>query len=260
MDFSAKKLVCFALFWVGLLFSAFSKSGVKNKILVQLKTEAMDRGCLVGKKGIGFVSDIVVQKDTWGIYGDLDVFCPVQAKNVFSDRWKVSGGFLKKLTECFTWDVGVRYAFLQRLGFERVGHWTEFYTGIRSNLLMHPSVYFYWDQERRQKCFELKFGHDFDLSVLDWYKLTLSWENTLGLLKARRPYAQIDGGHLNRRHKYWYIETTFLLKRHFDENFSLYVGPMFTYNTGGIQSWTIANAATHRSHFCSVVFGCELSF
>ena len=260
MGFLAKKVVWIALLGVGLLLPAFSENGVKNKTQVQVKTEAMDRGCLVGKRGIAVVSDVVVQKNTWGIYGGLDVFCPLQAKDVFSDRWKLSGGFLKKLTEHFTWDLGVRYTFLQRLGFERVGHWTEIYTGIRSDLLMHPRIYFYWDQERRQKCFELKFGHDFDLSVFDWNQLTLSWENTLGFLTARRPYAQLEGGRLNRRHRYWYVETAFLLKRHLRENFSLYAGPVLTYNTGGIQSWTIANAATHRSHFCSIVFGCEVSF
>ena len=143
MDFSAKKLVCFALFGVGLLLSAFSENGVKNQTLIQLKTEAIDRGCLVGKRGIAVVSDVVVRKDAWGLYGGLDVFCPLQAKEIFSDRWKLSGGFLKKLTEHFTWDLGVRYTFLQRLGFERVGHWTEIYTGVRSDLLMHPSFYFY---------------------------------------------------------------------------------------------------------------------
>ena len=260
MDFSAKKLIGFALFGLTLPCFAFSENGVKGKILVQLKTEAMERGCLVGKRGIAVVSDVVVQKDKCGFYGGLDIFFPLQAKDVFSDRWKLSGGFLKKLTEHFTWDLGFRYGFLQRLGFERVGHWTEFYTGIRSDLLMYPSFYFYWDKERRQKCFELKFGHAFDLSIFDWNQLTLSWENTLGLLKARRPYAQIDGGRLNRRHKYWYVETAFLLKYRKCESFTFYAGPMFTYNTGGIQSWTIANVATRRSHFCSVVFGCELSF
>ena len=50
------------------------------------------------------------------------------------------------------------------------------------------------------------------------------------------------------------------MQKYGHEGFSLYVGPVLTYNTGGIQSWTIANAATYRSHFCSVVFGCELSF
>ena len=88
----------------------------------------------------------------------------------------------------------------------------------------------------------------------------MSWDNTFGLLKARRPYAQIEDGRLNRRHKYWYVETAFLLKHYVSENFSFYVGPALAYNTGGTQSWTIANVATHRSHFCSLVFGCELSF
>lgn len=260
MGVSAKKIACFSLFWLSLLLSAFSENGIKSKTIVQLKTEAIERGCLVGKRGVAVVSDIVIQKNTWGLYGDLDVFCPLQAKDIFSDRWKFSGGFLKKLTEHFTWDFGIRYSFLQRLGFEHIGHWTEVYTGIRSDLLMQPKIYFYWDQERRQKCFELKFGHDFDLSVFDWKQLTLSWENTLGLLKARRPYAHFEGGRLNRKHKYWYVETAFLLKYHRWENFIFHAGPIFAYNTGGIQSWTIANAATRRSHFCSVIFGCELSF
>ena len=98
------------------------------------------------------------------------------------------------------------------------------------------------------------------MSIFDWNQLTLSWENTLGLLKARRPYAQLESGRLNRRHKYWYIESSFLLKRYLCKHFSLYFGPMFSYNTGGTQSWTIANAATHHSHLCSLIFGCELSF
>lgn len=260
MFFLAKTLVCFFLFFLGFFLHVFSENGIHTKNIVQVKTEAIDHGRLVGKRGINIASDVVVHKGTCGIYSSLEVFRPLQAKDIFSDRWKLSGGFLKKLTEHFTWDLGTRYTFLQRLGFERIGHWTEIYTGIRSDLLMQPSFYFYWDPDRRQKCFEVKFGHDFDLSIFDWNKLTLSWENTLGLLKARRPYAKIDGGSLNRRHKYWYTETAFLIKYHLRESFTFHLGPALTYNTGGTQAWTIANVATYRSHFCSLVFGCEVSF
>lgn len=254
MFLSAKKIICVSLCYFSLLFYVFSENGVKSKTLIQLKTENIDRGCLVGKRGINVLLDVVVQKKSNGIYGTLDVFSPLQGKDLFSDRWKMSGGFLKKITEHFTWDLGIQYTFLKRLGFERIKHWQEIYTGIQSDLLMQPSFYFFWDQDRRQKCFEIKFSHEFDLSVFDWNNLSLIWENMVGILKARKPYGQIENGNLNRRHKYWYVQTAFLLKSNCRENLILEMGPVFAYNTGGVQAWTIVNRATYHSHFSGFIF------
>ncbi len=237
MFFSVKKIVCIIFCYFYLFFYLFSENGVKSKNLIQIKTANIDRGCLIGKRGVNILTEVVIQKGNNGIYGGVDVFSPLQRKDLFSDRWKMSGGFLRKITEHFTWDLGIQYTFLKKINFDHIKHWKEIYTGIQSDLLMQPSLYFFWDSERRQKCFELKFSHEFDLSVFDWNNLSLIWENMIGILKARRPYGRIENEHLNRRYKYWYVQTAFLLKSNYRKNLVIEVGPIMGYNRGGWQNY-----------------------
>ena len=224
-----------------------------------LNTEVIEQGKLVSKRSLTTHIGGLVRTDTLGFYGDLHIVSPLQYKELFPNRWSISGGVLKKLTDHFTFDLGARYTFLQRLGFEHLHQWMTYYAGIRSDLLMAPKFYCSWDPERRQWSLETSFKYDFDLSIFDYKNCKLSWETRLGFLKGRKPYGR-HSGVVQGKYKYYYVETELLLKKYFKEAFCFYIGPKFAYNTGGIQAWTRVNTATHRSHFCGLCFGMELSF
>ena len=166
---------------------------------------------------------------------------------------------MKKLTHHFTFDLGAKYTFLQRLGFENLHQWMTYYAGIRSDLLMEPKFYFSLNQERRQWGLETSFKYDFDLSIFDYKNCKLSWETNIGFIKGRKPYGRhpvVGQG----KYKYYYVETVLLLKKRFGTTTDFYLGPKFAYNTGGTKPNTHVNTATYRSHFCGLCFGMELSF
>lgn len=222
-------------------------------------TEVIEQGKLVSKRSLTTHIDGIIRTDTLGIYSDLYIVSPLQYKTVFPNRWAISGGILKKITDHFTADFGIKYTFLQRLGFEHLHQWTTYYTGIRSDLLMSPKFYFSWDPERKQWGLESSFKYDFDLSVFDCKNYILAWETRLGFLKGRKPYGRHPEWQQGK-YKYYYIETEFLLKRQLRENIHFFLGPKLVYNTGGTQSWTFVNTGTHRSHFCGLSFGLEVFF
>jgi len=226
---------------------------------VTIETQAFNRGEEIGKKSLSTFFEGVIQRENMGLYGSLEGHVPLEEKNIFQDRWIVSGGFLKKLTPHFTFDFGIRYVWLQRDKVLRTHQWLEEYIGVRSNLLMSPKMYLFMDTEHQQWCVEYSFGYDFDLSVFEWKGWKLSWNNKFGFLKAKRPYGN-SGNRLNRKHHYKYIETNFFLKKEFKKWGSLYFGPTFVYNTGGTQPWTVVNSAIYRSHFCGLSVGLEFEF
>lgn len=226
---------------------------------IALKTEVTERGKLVGKRSLTTQIGSVIRANTWGIYSDLHIVSPLQYKEVFPNRWSIHGGVLKKVTDHFTVDMGIEYTFLQRLGFENLHQWMTYYAGVRSDLLMSPKFYLSWDPERRQWGLETSFKYDFDLSIFDCENYKLSWETKFGFLKGQRPYGR-HSGVVQQKYKYGYIETELLLKKRFRKMIDFYLGPKFVYNTGGTQSWTQVNTATHRSHFCGLCFGLEMPF
>lgn len=233
------------------------KKNAQLEININTKTEVLERGYLVGKRSVCTNVMGLVKGDRCGLYVSLDSIEPLQYKDSFSDRWKFSGGILKRLTDHFTWDLGCSYTFLQRDGFELLHHWKEWYAGIQSDLLMKPSWYFYWNSDKKQWCTELKFSYDFDLSLFDLKKIDLCWENFLGFFKGRRPYGKNKS---NAKYHCFYCGTSFLLKYRVNECCFFYMGPTFAYNTGGVKRDSIVNAATHRSHFCHLNFGVEIVF
>lgn len=222
-------------------------------------TEVIEQGKLVSKRSLTTHMGTLIRTETFGLYSDLHIVSPLQYKTLFPNRWAISGGVLRKLTDHFTFDLGAKYTFLQRLGFENLHQWMTYYTGIRSDLLMLPKFYFSWDPERRQWGLETSFTYDFDLSIFDYKNCKLSWGSKLGFLKGRKPYGHRPGI-VQGKYKYYYAETELLFKKYFSETFNFYIGPKFAYNTGGIQAWTHVNTATHRSHFCGLCFGMELAY
>lgn len=226
---------------------------------IALNTEVIEQGKLVSKRSLTTHVGGIIRNDTLGIYGDLHIVSPLQYKETFPNRWTICGGILKKVTDHFTFDFGTKYTFLQRLGFENLHQWITYYAGIRSDLLMAPKFYLSWDHERRQWGLETSFKYDFDLSIFDCNNCKLSWETNFGFLKGRKPYGHRQGA-IRAKYKYYYIETVLLFKKYFKGKNNFYIGPKFSYNTGGTQSWTHVNTATHRSHFCCLCFGMELSF
>ena len=222
-------------------------------------TEVIEQGKLVSKRSLTTHIGGLIRNDTLGFYGDLYIVSPLQHKALFPNRWSIYGGILKKVTDHFTFDLGAKYTFLQRLGFENLHQWMTYYAGIRSDLLMSPKFYFSWNPERRQWGLETSFKYDFDLSIFDCKNCKLSWETKLGFLKGRKPYSRHPGV-IQGKYKYYYVETELLLKKYFSETIYFYLGPKFAYNNGGTQPWTHVNTATHRSHFCGLCFGTELSF
>ena len=140
-----------------------------------LNTEVIDQGKLVSKRSLTTHIGGLIRNDTLGFYNDLYIVSPLQHKTVFPNRWSIHGGILKKITDHFTFDLGAKYTFLQRLGFENLHQWMTYYAGIRSDLLMSPKFYFSWDPERRQWGLETSFMYDFDLSIFDCKNCKLSW-------------------------------------------------------------------------------------
>ena len=248
----------FVQVWVGLfMFSFMALGSFKGSVAVE--TEAFDRGTQIGKRSFSAFFEGIIRGEHIGLYSSFEGRVPLESKNIFQDRWFVSGGLLKKLTPHFTLDFGVRYTWLNRDKVFRTHQWLEEYVGVRSDLLMSPRVYFFVDAEHRQWNVEFSWGYDFDLAVFECKNWKLGWSNTFGFLKAKRPYGN-SGNRLNRKLHYKYIETSFLLKRKFEKWGSLYFGPTFVYNTGGTKPWTIVNSTTYRSHFCGLSVGWEFDF
>lgn len=243
--------------FVIILFNVICYATNKINSSVAFNTEVIEQGRLVSKQSLTTHIGGVIRNDTWGIYNDFNIVSPLQYKNLFPNRWSIYGGFLKKLTEHFTFDLGVKYTFLQRFGFEPLHQWMKYYAGIRSNLLMTPKFYLSWDHKRRQWSVETSFKYDFD--IFDCKDCKLSWETKFGFLKGRKPYGRRQG-FIQRKYKYYYIEIELLLKRRFKDAMDFYIGPKFAYNSGNKKYRTIVNTATHHSRFCSLCFGLELSF
>ena len=237
--------------WQGDAFRKFHASTAFN-------TETIEHGRLVSKRSVVSCFGGAIRSDRMGLYGDLKIVSPLRYKSVFPNRWAISAGYLGKLTEHFTLDIGGRYTFLQRMGFESIKQWMEYYIGARSGLLMNPKVYFTLDPKRKKWGVEFGFNYDFDLSIFDCEHFILDWQTTFGFFKGRRPYGFIS--RFNRKYRYYYIETACLLKWMRSENLSLYCGPKFVYNTGGTQSWCVVNSVTPHSHFCGLCFGAEINF
>lgn len=246
------------IFWIILaLINVTGYAVHKLNTSVAFNTEVMEQGKLVSKRSLVTQLSGVIKNDTFGLYTDWCIVSPLQYKELFPNRWVISGGVLKKVTDHFTFDFGAKYTFLQRLGFENLHQWMTYYLGVRSDLLMQPKFYLSWDPERHQWGLESSFKYDFDLSIFDCTGYKLSWETTFGFLRGRKPY----GRHrVMKKYKCYYIETELLLRKYFGEAINFYIGPKFACNTGGTQSWTYINTATHRSQFCGLCFGLELSF
>lgn len=221
---------------------------------ITFHTEALDRGCLMGKRSLGgHVIGVLYSKKHFALYGDADGNFPLQHKERYSDRWKIGLGVLGKVSEYFTLDIGCRYHFLQRYGFESLHRWWEWHIGVRSDLLMAPQCYFYWDKERRQWGVELKFCYNFQLFDSD--KQWISWENQWGFFKGKYPF-----GTFRKKYHYMYFGTSFFYKIQINDHCKIYAGPTLVYNTGGTRADKVINNATHRSHFFNLNFGLELQF
>ena len=220
------------------------------------RTKLLERGRLVAQNSFYSHLTGLIRKEQWGLYGDCETILPLQNRSLFSNRWKFAGGFLKKATEHFTLDVGLSYTRLSRQTFELLPHWTENYCGVRSDLLMQPSCYFFWDYDRHQWGIENQFHYDFDLSIFDLDRLSIVWENKLGFWKGRRPYGP-HAGKRNRKYRYINLETGIFLTYKIKSCW-FYAGPTFAYNSGGTKPDTLINTATHRSHFSTWRFGCKM--
>ena len=250
-----KKLFFFLILCVENHF-VFTDTCFKGSI--SLSSEKYDRGLLVGKRGVSSNFSGIIRGDKNGLYVDCNIFSPLQYKDVFPNRWKIAAGYLRKLTDHFTLDVGGKYNFLQRLGFERVHQWMEYAVGIRSDLLMEPKCYLFFKPEFKAWGCEFSFKHAFDLEIFELNQWELVWDTSFGFCKVKQPYGR------NRRHNrkdhYKYIETSFSLKKSVNDHFLFYFGPTFVYNTGGIKQDTLFNRATYRSHFCSLSLNMEYVF
>lgn len=250
-----KKLFFFSIFSIVNTF-VFTDTCFKSNINVC--TEKYDRGLLVGKRGVSSKFSGIISGEKNGLYIDCDIYSPLQYKDVFPNRWKIATGYLRKLTDHFTFDIGSKYSFLQRLGFERVHQWMEYAIGIRSDLLMEPKCYLFFKPEFKSWGCEVSFRHAFDLEIFELNQWELVWDTLLGFCKVRQPYGR--NNIYNRKDHYKYIETSFLLKKNVSDHFSFYLGPTFVYNTGEIKQNTVFNRATYKSHFCSLSLGMEMNF
>ncbi len=242
-----------SVFFVNALLLGFFKGSVA------IDTEVYDRGCEIGKRSLSTFCEGGIRGDRLGIYGNLEGHVPLRGRDIFKNRWIFSGGSLRKLTPHFTFDVGGRHTVLQHDNSALCNQWFEMYAGVRSDLLMTPQMYLFLDKKHKQWCVECRWGYDFDLSIFDFKRLKLSWNNKIGFLEAKRPYGH-HRNDLNRRYHYKYVEMNFWLKKEVEKLGCFYCGPTFVYNTGGTQPWTIVNAKTYRSHFCGLNFGFSLEF
>lgn len=227
-------------------------------VSVERRTKSLERGRLVAQNSFYSHLTGVLRKKSWGLYGDCETIIPSQNRSLFSNRWKIAGGFLKKATEHFTLDVGLSYTRSSRQTFEFLPHWIENYCGVRSDLLMQPSFYAFWDHDRHQWGVENQFHYDFDLSIFDLNRLSIVWENKVGFWKGRRSYGR-HAGKRNRKYRYIHLATGLFLTYKI-KNCWFYAGPTLSYNSGGTKSTTLVNTATHRSRFSTWRFGCKIIF
>lgn len=251
------KKLFFCLIFIVINHFVFTDTCFKGNI--NICSEKYDRGLLVGKRGVSSKISSVIRGEKNGLYVDCDIYSPLQYRETFPNRWKISAGYLKKLTDHFTLDIGSKYSFLQRLGFEHVHQWMEYAVGIRSDLLMEPQCYLFFKPEFKEWGCEVSFTHAFDLDIFDLNKWEFVWNCSLGFSKTKRPFGR-NGGIADRKDHYEYVESAFLLKKSLHDHFCFYVGPTFVYNTGGTYRNTVFNRATYKSHFCSLKLGIEMNF
>ncbi|MDR1255006.1 MAG: hypothetical protein LBJ78_03215 [Puniceicoccales bacterium] len=227
---------------------------------IHFKSEDIQRGSLKAKRGIEPHMMLLVKNEKRGFYVETKAFLPTQCKNLFGDRWMLGAGYLQKLTDFFTWDLGAQYNFLYRIPKDQLGHWRELYTGIKTDLLLAPSFYIYHDFERRQWCWEIKFNYDFDLEVFGWKHWTLETICTYGYLKYKKPFGGVRSNVWERKDHYWYTELSLFLTYHFNDYCCAKIGPQFSYNRDGTNPYSSANEATHHSHLCSLNAGLSYYF
>ncbi len=237
----------------GLLYGEKADSNVRIEGKVCFKTEDILRGALKAKRGVEPHALLIIKNEKRGVYAETCAFLPTQYKQKFGDRWSFSAGYLQKITEFFTWDVGGQYNLLRRAPKDQLSYWRELYTGIKADLPLNPSFYLYHDLERRQWCVEIQCAHDFDLFDSDKWALEslFSW----GYVKAKRPFGGVRSGAWNRKNHYWYTSLQLLLAYHVNDELCIKMGPQFTYNRDGTRPYSIANEATHHSHLCSFSMG-----
>lgn len=203
---------------------------------------------------------LLIRDKKHGFYLETGANLPTKAKHLFKDEWRFSAGHLYRLTEFFEWDLGGTYTWLKNPSSGQLGHWREIYTGIRTDLILAPSIYLFHDFERRQWNLELSFGYDFELEEFGWHNWALETKILLGWLKAKKPFGGQRGPAWDRKNHYLYIEAGFNLALFLSDSLVFKMGPCWAYNRDGNQPYSVANEHGNHSHLLWWTTGLEFRF
>ncbi|MDR2778870.1 MAG: hypothetical protein LBB16_01105 [Puniceicoccales bacterium] len=157
-------------------------------------------------------------------------------------------GILYDITDMFTLDAGYKYHFYTAMpkeydvsagikipsGIKR--HSNEVYAGIAADVLLKPSLYCFYDFERREVAIEGALGHNFDLSLLLFDGLGIDLEAKVGYDHADKPLGASEKVNIKKAY-YCYYGFDADLVYEFNQHAKAKVGIGYEGNSANKNAW-----------------------
>lgn len=203
-----KAIIAIAALAAGI--SASAQEAAKNDLSVTLDVTYVSSYVFRG----ALLADDSIQPSVEASYGDFyaGVWHSDDVNNVAVSETDFYAGYNLAINETFSADLGVtRYTYDGSSGADS----TEVYAGLKANVLLSPSVYYYYDFDREVSSYIASIGHSIPVE-----KLGVSVD-----LSATYGYIQLPG--TNQDYSYWGVGVAVPYK--LNENATLTAGVNYTH-------------------------------